>query len=1073
MQGVKGLLCLLLVLASILAGEHLAKGAVPVLLPQEVNLSGKDLRVVWPTEPGMQYKLEHSTDLEQWDLVPGFPAVANGAAAQFNFSATAPKLFYRIRQLDEQPPKLVARTPEADAFGIDRHNRITVTLSDDTDIAPASIYLVIDGVGTFTTANSQIGFTNNIITFDGGAELALGDYGATVTATLYIADVGGYHTNYTWSFALEVVPEVAPNVFVFGSPEAALAGQSQGTSLLARARSKMAGKVALASSGGQPWDLHAVESDRVVVSYTGASAPVFANDSLLCNQSPANTNQIFYRKVISTSDDTANKLLTIMTAEAGLSDFIKQGSLVSSEESLVLIPDGSGNISTLLAMDGSVSLPRIGFSQDGAELRIKNASGFDLVQLNATELNWWLTPRMHAAIEIEADQVKRFQSVVSGNVTSAQVLEVGILALGVRSDFLLYDLPDAQRPEHWIYLGNIGVVPVFAKVSFDFKLKASTETKALLSFEYGKRQDIDAAFGLRYEAGGFQWIRTLQFPPVQMVPFTATINGEASLGVAIEPSMEFLIYGSAGVSASVVPSTGVTFANNSEGLLTGKMTASVSLDIRPAGPAFAALNPKPELSLLLWRDEWHLFPESANLSIYQQPQSQTVYTGEAAYFICLAGAISPLSYQWYHNGIPLPGQTSRSLLVPGVTEGHGGSYHVRIKAGGDVTNSEPAVLSLYGPSAAPRITIQPVDQNLIVGEVLQLAVTATGSQPLSYQWFHEGNPLSGQTSASLILTNMQMNQAGSYQVLVRNLSGSMLSREAVVTVNPAVSGPTGMVLIPAGFFQMGNTFAEFGPHQIPVHTLEMDGYFIDKFEVTKALWDEVKTWALTNGYSFYRPGAGKAGNHPVQTITWNDALKWCNARSEMEGRIPAYYTDGSHTTVYRSGTSVIMFNYCVKWDAGYRLPTEAEWERAARGGHAGRRFPWGTDTISHTLANYRSSASFDYDVSPTRDYHPVFNDAVQPFTNPVGYFDPNDFGVHGMAGNVIEWVWDAYDENYYSVSPAKNPRGPDYKSDRSVRGGGYASTGGFSARVYARDYRHVDTFDRTIGFRCVYPVGQP
>ena len=283
--------------------------------------------------------------------------------------------------------------------------------------------------------------------------------------------------------------------------------------------------------------------------------------------------------------------------------------------------------------------------------------------------------------------------------------------------------------------------------------------------------------------------------------------------------------------------------------------------------------------------------------------------------------------------------------------------------------------------------------------------------------------------------------------------------------------PPNMVLIPAGAFTMGDTFSEGEGGELPLHTNYVSAFYMDKNDVTKALWDDVYNWATNHGYSFDYAGSGKATNHPVQMVNWYDCVKWCNARSEKEGRTPAYYTSGSQTTIYKTN-QLDLTNGCVNWNSGYRLPTEAEWEKAARGGASGHRFPWAdTNTITHSQANYYSSSADDYDTSPTRGFHPTFNDGVNPYTSPVGYFAPNGYGLYDMAGNVWQWCWDRYGS--YSSGSQTDPRGPGPESgSKRVRRGGSWGAYAVNCRIARRNGDDPWYIDFFLGFRSVLPPGQ-
>ncbi len=294
-------------------------------------------------------------------------------------------------------------------------------------------------------------------------------------------------------------------------------------------------------------------------------------------------------------------------------------------------------------------------------------------------------------------------------------------------------------------------------------------------------------------------------------------------------------------------------------------------------------------------------------------------------------------------------------------------------------------------------------------------------------------------------------------------SGLGISALVVALAVAAAAGqpPEGMVLIPAGRYEMGDSFSEGYPDERPVQSVAVSAFYMDKCEVPKALWDEVASWAAANGYDISQgSGSGKAADHPVYNVTWSEAVKWANARSEREGLEPCYTVGGS---VLRMGQSVPDCN----WRAdGYRLPTEAEWEKAARGGEVGRRFPWGdTDVIEHSRANYYSSSDHSFDTSPTRGCHPAYATGGIPYTSPVGSFAPNGYGLYDMVGNVCEWCWDWYGDMSYASSGETDPRGPASGSARVKRGGSWNSTA-YYCRVASRNSgwpEHVHC--QHVGFR--------
>ena len=258
-----------------------------------------------------------------------------------------------------------------------------------------------------------------------------------------------------------------------------------------------------------------------------------------------------------------------------------------------------------------------------------------------------------------------------------------------------------------------------------------------------------------------------------------------------------------------------------------------------------------------------------------------------------------------------------------------------------------------------------------------------------------------------------------------------------------------MVTIPGGSFQMGDISSGRDSDELPIHPVTLSPFSMAKYVVTYAKWVEVKDWAERNGYSFNTPGNigsekdwHSHGNvnetHPVTKITWYDAILWCNAVSEMEGRIPCYYTSSEN---YRSGKIDIQ-NNSVNWEAnGYRLPTEAEWEYACRANTI-TIYSFG-ESIGSSDANYNSN---------------------EGGTTPVGRYAPNQWGLFDMHGNVCEWCWDW--KGAYSTSSESNPLGPSVGWYRIIRGGSWFFNEE-SLRSTNRNANHPGDGNPNIGFRPV------
>jgi formylglycine-generating enzyme required for sulfatase activity len=373
-------------------------------------------------------------------------------------------------------------------------------------------------------------------------------------------------------------------------------------------------------------------------------------------------------------------------------------------------------------------------------------------------------------------------------------------------------------------------------------------------------------------------------------------------------------------------------------------------------------------------------------------------------------------YTWSTRD-PLPAgltmNASTGVLSGQPAKGTAGNYSVAVQVS-DAEGQTAAGLFAFTIAAGESLTIlEKTLPTAILNTAYSAKPTAKGGNPTTLKWILESGKLPPGLSLNASTGEISgiPTQAGTAEIVLKVEDSHGNTRIQLFPITVGVDFNPSMVFVLGGKL----------PAISPLGEQAVADFYLSRYELTWGEWKKTRSTASAKGYDIAEAGQGSADDHPVHSVTWYDAVKWCNLKSENEGLTPVYTVGGA---TYKTGNQPPQAN---PQATGYRLPTEIEWEWAARGG------------VSSKASNFSGANELD-----AVAWH--VGNASSGETSPVGAKQANELGLQDMSGNVQEWCWDSY-KNY-----------------RRVRGGSMKDDS-FACTITNTDFTIPERASQNTGFR--------